>query len=168
MSFIAPGTYISSLNLEDQVEQLNPEEAAFVRLIGARIASVIRRRHRLQEDVLLRTQPAFFYRVHKSVQGSEDPGWYPRSGYFLLKSWHTFKAVIFLTEFERDHTGGRFWIGRTFGIDVLEPRPGRVVAFTTSKENKNMMEAVENGSFLSLTFYFTCRPSTNERRLVKH
>lgn len=167
LSFIVPGTYISSLNLEEHVQHLNPEEAAFVRLIGARIASVIRQRYHLQDEVLIRTQPTIFYRVHKAVHGNEDTGWYSRSGYFLLKSWHTFKAVIFLTSYGTDHTGGRFWIGKPFKIDILEPKPGRMISFTLSKENKNMMEAIDDGSYLSLAFYFTCKSSVTKHALIR-
>lgn len=167
MSFISPGAYISSLNLEDDADHLLPDEAAFLRLIGSRIAVMIGRRFRLQHDTLIRTQPTIFYRVHKKKLGDEDNTWYVRSGKFLLKNSHTFKAVILLSNHNTDHTGGRFWIGRPFETDILESRPGRVIAFSLSKENKNIIDAIEEGSFLSLSYFYTCNQDNKKQKLMQ-
>lgn len=65
--------------------------------------------------------------------------------------------------FRKDFTGGRFFfepseIAGTEEEEAVEPRAGRVSAFTSGAENPHRVERVASSRRLAFTMGFTCNP----------
>lgn len=63
-----------------------------------------------------------------------------------------------MTDYKRDFTGGRFiFIDEHAKANrTIEPREGRVSAFTSGVENRHYVEPVTGGTRYALTMGFTC------------
>ncbi len=63
--------------------------------------------------------------------------------------------------FKKDFTGGRvlFYDADSSRLEqVVEPRPGRMLIFSSGHENPHKVERVTSGQRLVLAFWFTCNP----------
>ena len=72
-------------------------------------------------------------------------------------------GLLYLSTYEVDFTGGRLrFLEDEFSDNVteeVEPKTGRVVLFTSGKENFHYVERVTSGERFVLAFWFTCDPS---------
>jgi len=68
-----------------------------------------------------------------------------------------FSAIITLTDFGKDSTGGRLiFPDSDYTNRTIEGRKGRVVAFTAGLENQVVVEPVTKGKVITLIMGFTC------------
>lgn len=77
-----------------------------------------------------------------------------------------YSGLLYLSTYQTDFTGGRFHFVRPkddeeekeayegfVSEQVIEPRKGRVVIFTSGKENKHYVERVKFGQRFVLSFW---------------
>ena len=119
------------------------------------------------------TAPTFITRLD-----GRDPDWEPAE--IHDEYWHVhadrnntehyhYSGLLYLNEYEKDFEGGKlhFYDPKSFNEDThtasedgiqqtIEPRPGRVVVFTSGHENPHKVERVESGTRFVLAFWFTC------------
>ncbi len=78
-----------------------------------------------------------------------------------------YSGLLYLSEYGKDFTGGeiKFYDPSTFNEDThtastveqtIQPRPGRVLIFSSGPENPHRVERVESGQRFVLAFWFTC------------
>ena len=109
------------------------------------------------------TAPTFVTRLDAT-----DPTWEPagmHDEYWHLHvdgnstSHYTYSGLLYLSTYERDFDGGRllFYNKDEETVEqILEPRSGRVVMFTSGPENPHHVERLLGGQRFTLSFWFTC------------
>lgn len=70
----------------------------------------------------------------------------------------TYTSLIYLSDFGEDFKGGQF-VFRSGDRITVEPKRGRLSAFTSGSENLHNVEKVTSGKRLALTIAFTCDPA---------
>ena len=98
---------------------------------------------------LFLTHPTFFSRItNETAKTVHDEYWHPHVDKETYNSFH-FTSLLYLGNFSKDFQGGRFVF-----IDgdkknktniVVEPKKGRVSAFTSGAENLHNVEKVTSG-----------------------
>jgi hypothetical protein len=77
-----------------------------------------------------------------------------------------YTLIIFLNNFKRDFTGGKFIIVDTENTKkkhvAVEAKAGRTIGYTAGSENVHFMEKVTHGASLFLTLSYTCNPAVNK------
>ena len=75
-------------------------------------------------------------------------------------SFH-FTSLLYLTDYGIDFKGGSFvFVDNHDKLNrTIQPRSGRVSAFTSGPENKHHVEKVTSGTRYALTMGFTCDES---------
>merc|ERR1712240_108331 len=120
---------------------------------------------------LYKTNPGLFterdFDLYRSVKDKvkaavapHDEYWHEHIDKETYPSFH-YTSLLYLSEYKRDFTGGRFMFideGSKLNRSV-EPKDGRVSAFTSGPENRHMVEPVSGGTRYALTMGFTCDPS---------
>jgi len=108
------------------------------------------------------TAPTFITRLdgRKSWEPKEihDQYWHVHADRNNTAHYH-YSGLLYLSMYKTDFTGGRilFYNQDTSAVDeVVEPRPGRVLIFTSGAENPHKVERVKSGQRLVLAFWFTC------------
>ena len=74
------------------------------------------------------------------------------------KHYH-YSGLLYMSDYQTDFTGGRllFVNGDDMNIEqIVEPKKGRVVFFTSGPENTHVVERVTKGQRFVLAFWFTC------------
>ena len=109
-------------------------------------------------DKLRLTSPVFFTKITNVVARTlNDEYWHPHVDKVTYGSY-TYTALLYLSNYDQDFTGGRFIFIDTPHNITVEPKFGRVSAFTSSSENTHMVERVQSGARFALTIAFTCEP----------
>jgi len=73
-----------------------------------------------------------------------------------------YSGLLYLSMYQEDFTGGRvlFYDAESAAVEqVVEPRPGRLLIFSSGPENPHKVERVTSGQRLVLAFWFTCDPA---------
>ena len=98
-------------------------------------------------------------------------GWEPKEWHDQY--WHVhadrnntahyhYSGLLYLSMYGEDFAKGRvlFYDAESSAVEqVVEPRPGRVLIFTSGLENPHKVERVTSGQRLVLAFWFTCDPA---------
>lgn len=119
-----------------------------------KIHSVISMQFGVQPHMLFLTHPTFFSRL--TPQDDTDY-WDVNINKETYKPFH-YTAIIHLSTFDEDFTGGRFVFVYLKRNVTIEPKFARVAAFTSGTENVHRIERVTKGAQFSLFISFTCDP----------
>ena len=122
-----------------------------------RILSVISKMFGVPESSLHLTHPTFFSRLDsRPAVTPHDEYWHPHIDKEQYESFH-YTSLIYLTTFGEDFEGGRFIFIDKDGVNrTVEPRKGRISAFTSGSENVHHVEKVTSGTRYALTVAFSC------------
>jgi hypothetical protein len=113
---------------------------------------------------LYRTHPSFFSRMTSQDPASiHDEYWHVHVDKETYESFH-YTSLLYLSTSGRDFEGGRFVFldkGSSPSLRnvTLEPKFGRVSAFTSGHENPHFVERVSRGTRYALTVSFSCDKS---------
>lgn len=77
-----------------------------------------------------------------------------------------YTLVIFLTNFKRDFTGGKFVFVDTENAKkknvAVEAKAGRTIGYTAGSENLHFIEKITDGASHFITLSFTCNQVVNK------
>ena len=106
--------------------------------------------------VLYLTKPTFFSRMTaKPAVTLHDEYWHPHIDKVTYGSFF-YTSLLYLSDSDKDFSGGRFvFLGKDVNTTV-EPRLGRVSFFTSGSENEHFVEKVAGGTRFAITISFTC------------
>jgi Rps23 Pro-64 3,4-dihydroxylase Tpa1-like proline 4-hydroxylase len=75
---------------------------------------------------------------------------------------YDFSGLLYLADYEEEFTGGMFaFIDKKTTmkrIQEIEPARGRLVMFTSGKENFHQVRKVKNGTRYLMSMWFSCDP----------
>jgi len=131
------------------------------RTIKNRVKATVAEHFNLDNNQLYLSHPTFFSELTSVPAVTvHDEYWHPHIDKETYPSFH-YTSLLYLSDYKRDFTGGRFvFIDEHFKANrTIEPREGRVSAFTSGIENKHHVEPVAGGSRYALTMGFTCDQS---------
>ncbi|CAG2123425.1 unnamed protein product, partial [Medioppia subpectinata] len=106
------------------------------------------------------TDPTFFSRLTSAAaQTKHDEYWHKHVDKQTYKSFH-YTSLLYLSTFGEDFTAGRFiFADKELNKSIaIEPKLGRVSAFTSGSENEHFVERVSTGTRYAITVSFTCDP----------
>jgi hypothetical protein len=101
--------------------------------------------------------PSFFSRI----QGGNFEVTSPNQEYYhehvdeLQYGSFDYTALVYLSSFQQDFTGGEFSFNGQYPL-LVQPKKGRFSTFTSSSENPHQVHKVLNGTRLAFTVAFTC------------
>lgn len=129
-----------------------------IQVVKSKILQAISQKFSINENHLYLTHPTFFSRLSNATPISmNDEYWHPHVDKETYESFH-YTSLVYLTNFGLDFIGGRFVFiesdNRT--KTTIEPKVGRVMAFTSGAENLHYVEKVESG----IRFVFTSNKSS--------
>ncbi|KAG7158715.1 2-oxoglutarate and iron-dependent oxygenase domain-containing protein 3-like [Homarus americanus] len=105
------------------------------------------------------THPTFFSRITPvPPQTIHDEYWHPHVDKETYESFH-YTSLLYLSDFGHHFDGGRFIFIDKDSNKTVEPRRGRVSAFTSGSENLHCVERVTGGTRYAITVSFTCDPN---------
>ncbi|XP_069956825.1 2-oxoglutarate and iron-dependent oxygenase domain-containing protein 3 isoform X2 [Cherax quadricarinatus] len=126
--------------------------------------------YKLEEAKTLFTIQDFkIYRITPAPpQTIHDEYWHPHVDKETYESFH-YTSLLYLTDYRYHFDGGRFIFIDKDSNKTVEPRAGRVSAFTSGSENLHYVERVTNGTRYAITVSFTCdqRHAINDPMLRK-
>lgn len=104
------------------------------------------------------TSPVFFTRITNAKAATlNDQYWHPHVDKVTYGTF-AYTSLVYLSNYKEEFRGGRFIFLDSKQNITVEPRFGRVSAFTSSSENVHMVEPVNHGTRFALTIPFTCDP----------
>ena len=117
------------------------------------------------------THPTFFSRITSdSAKTVHDEYWHKHIDKQTYKSFH-YTSLLYLSTFGHDFSGGRFiFVDKAMNKSIaIEPKIGRLSAFTSGSENEHFVEKVSQGIRYAITVSFTCDPkfAINDPTLIK-
>lgn len=118
-----------------------------IQAVKTKILQAISQRFNINEKYLHLTHPTFFSRLSNATAVSlNDEYWHPHVDKETYESFH-YTSLVYLGNFGIDFTGGRFiFIEKDNKTKTtIEPKIGRVMAFTSGAENLHYVEKVQSG-----------------------
>jgi len=128
------------------------------RSIKNKVKNAVAEHFNLDSEQLFLSHPTFFSELTSVPAVTlHDEYWHPHIDKETYPSFH-FTSLLYLSDYKRDFTGGRFiFIDEHAKANrSVEPREGRVSAFTSGVENRHHVEPVTGGTRYALTMGFTC------------
>ena len=138
-----------------------PRDFQTYRTVKDRVKAAVAEHFNLENSHLYLSHPTFFSELTAVPAVTvHDEYWHPHIDKETYPSFH-YTSLLYLSDYKRDFTGGRFvFIDEHFKANrTIEPREGRVSAFTSGVENKHHVEPVAGGTRYALTMGFTCDQS---------
>ena len=145
--------------------------------IITKLKTLVMKRFNIDEGNLYFTAPTFITRLVGShewqPQGIHDEYWHVHVDRNNTPHYH-YSGLLYLSDYEKDFTGGRLLFydaDAKISVDpqtyissyeedaiqeIVEPRMGRVVTFSSGPENPHKVEKVLSGERAVLAFWFTC------------
>ncbi|XP_037522755.1 2-oxoglutarate and iron-dependent oxygenase domain-containing protein 3 [Rhipicephalus sanguineus] len=125
-----------------------------------KIRSLIGFQFGIRPDTLHLTHPTFFSEMTvRPAVTVHDEYWHVHVDKEQYGSFH-YTSLLYLTDYNADFGGGRLvFVDGTRGNATVEPKKGRVLAFTSGSENPHFVEKVDKGIRYALTVSFSCDPS---------
>lgn len=155
--------FVNIYSISQAKEFYNKEFLAIYRLVKSKIKAAIAQKFDINVNSLFLTHPTFFSRItNETAKTIHDEYWHPHVDKETYESFH-YTSLLYLNNFAKDFKGGRFLF--TDGIEAnktitaIEPKIGRVSAFTSGSENLHNVEKVTSGIRFAITISFTCNPS---------
>lgn len=112
------------------------------------------------------TSPVFFSRItNKPALTVNDEYWHNHVDKQRYGTFH-YSALLYLSNYGEDFQGGRFIFTDANSANItIEPKFGRVSAFTSGSENSHFVEQVSSGERFALIIPFTCDASKEAKVL---
>lgn len=105
------------------------------------------------------THPTFFSEMSvREPRTVHDEYWHTHVDKETYESFH-YTSLVYLSDYGLDFHGGRLVFVSPAGNVTVEPKRGRVVAFTSGSENPHHVERVVRGLRYALTVSFSCDPA---------
>lgn len=125
-----------------------------------KIRSLIAFQFGVKPEHLHLTHPTFFSEMTvRPAVTVHDEYWHTHVDKEQYESFH-YTSLLYLSDHGLDFGGGRlFFVDGDRGNATVEPRRGRVLAFTSGSENPHFVEKVSRGVRYALTVSFSCDPS---------
>ncbi|CAG2175560.1 unnamed protein product [Oppiella nova] len=98
-----------------------------------------------------------FFRRAKNPQNKYNEYWRRHVDKQNVK-FVDFTSLLYLSTYGADFSGGRFIFTDEMSNQTIEPKFGRVAAFTSGSENEHFFERVTSGTRYALLMTFTCDP----------
>ncbi|ESO87050.1 hypothetical protein LOTGIDRAFT_106996 [Lottia gigantea] len=143
---------------DQQINLLSETDFSIYRKVKNSIHEAITREFKIPKNKLFLTKPTFFSRMNMTEAKSiHDEYWHGHVDKETYGSFH-YTALLYLSTYKEDFTGGRFIFIDKDGNKTVEPRLGRVSFFTSGHENLHRVERLISGVRYAITVAFTCDP----------
>jgi len=139
----------------------NERDFKLYNTVKDRIKATVAEHFNLDNTKLYLSYPTFFSELTSVPAVTEhDEYWHPHIDKETYPSFH-YTSLLYLADYKKDFTGGRFmFMDESSKVNKsIEPKEGRVSAFTSGIENRHFVEPVTGGSRYALTMGFTCDPT---------
>lgn len=121
-----------------------------------KVHDAISKEFNVEKSKLYLTKPTFFSRMKaKPAKTIHDEYWHKHVDKKTYGSFY-YTSLVYLTDFGKNFTGGRFIFADKDGNHTVEPRTGRLSFFTSGSENVHYVEKVTKGTRFAITISFTC------------
>ncbi|XP_055849465.1 2-oxoglutarate and iron-dependent oxygenase domain-containing protein 3-like [Episyrphus balteatus] len=152
--------FINVYSLPQANDAFKKESLVTYRLVKSKIKTAIAQRFGIDVDSLYLTHPTFFSRItNETAKTIHDEYWHPHVDKETYESFH-YTSLLYLNDYKKDFNGGRFLfidgMEKNKTISAIEPKMGRVSAFTSGSENLHNVEKVTDGTRFAITISFTC------------
>lgn len=136
------------------------EDLKVYRQVKIKIRSLIAFQFGATPESLHLTHPTFFSEMtDRPALTVHDQYWHVHVDKKTYGSFH-YTSLLYLSNYATDFDGGRLvFVDGASGNVTVEPKKGRVLAFTSGSENPHRVEQVERGVRYALTVSFSCDPS---------
>lgn len=137
--------------------------------VQKRIAHTIAANFEIDADDIYLAQPTFYSRLTAApARNKHDEYWNVHIDKQAYPAFH-YTSLIYLSDHKRQFTGGRFVFidgshNKTYA--TVEPKRGRVLTFTSGRENLHRVERVRSGERTALTISFTCDPARSIGKVI--
>jgi len=129
--------------------------------VKERVKAAVTEHFGIDPGSLFLSHPTFFSRITADpAKTIHDEYWHVHIDKETYESFH-FTSLLYLTDYGIDFKGGSFvFVDNHDKLNrTIQPRSGRVSAFTSGPENKHHVEKVTSGTRYALTMGFTCDES---------
>ncbi|XP_065358231.1 2-oxoglutarate and iron-dependent oxygenase domain-containing protein 3-like [Calliphora vicina] len=152
--------YLNFYKMPEAKKLLKPEQLTVYNLVKGKIKLAIAEQFGIEPSNLFLTSPTFFSRLtNVTAKNIHDEYWHEHVDKETYPSFH-YTSLLYLTTLNKDFKGGRFifvdGIDKNRTTSAIEPKKGRVSAFTSGFENRHHVEKVTEGSRFAITISFTC------------
>lgn len=157
--------FINLYKLENSKGLFKKEHLLTYKLVKEKIRTAIADRFKIDVKHLYLTYPTFFSRItNETAKTAHDEYWHPHVDKKTYESFH-YTSLLYLSDFGKDFKGGRFRFidgdeedsnDKPKKFSYVEPKKGRLSAFTSGEENRHNVEKVEHGQRFAITISFTC------------
>jgi len=151
--------FVNVYNISKLSKKMNDKHFQVYNLIKRRIHETIAKQFGIPASSLYLTYPTFFSKItNATAKTVHDQYWHIHVDKMSYESFH-YTSLVYLNTYKDDYLGGRF-IFVDGGNDnrttlIVEPKKGRVLAFTSGEENRHFVERVQTGTRYALTISFT-------------
>lgn len=138
-----------------------PREFKIYSIVKDKVKAAVAEHFNLDNDKLFLSHPTFFSELTAVPPATpHDEYWHSHVDKETYPSFH-YTSLLYLADYKRDFEGGRFMFTDEHlkANRSIEPKEGRVSAFTSGVENKHFVEPVTGGTRYALTMGFTCDKS---------
>jgi hypothetical protein len=152
---------VNLYELMKQSDQLlfTEDDFELYRLVKNKIHSFVSNQFGVSAQNLHLTKPTFFSKLTANdARNVHDQYWQPHIDKHTYPAFH-YTSLLYLNTFYKHFSGGRFMFIDGARNSSIEPRVGRVSAFTSGAENQHFVERVQKGVRYAITVSFTCDPT---------
>lgn len=137
-------------------ELFTKEDFDVYRTVKNKVHEAISKEFKVEKRMLYLTKPTFFSRIKaKAAKTVHDEYWHKHVDKKTYGSFY-YTSLVYLTDFGKNFTGGRFIFVDKSSNHTVEPRTGRLSFFTSGSENLHFVEKVTKGTRFAITISFTC------------
>lgn len=148
--------FVNIFKLEEAKNIFTAEDFKIYSHVKNKIHRAIADHFGIGTNDLYLTHPTFFSRITSAPpQTVHDEYWHPHVDKETYESFH-YTSLLYLTDYGQHFEGGRFIFIDKDSNKTVEPRIGRVSAFTSGSENLHKVERVTKGTRYAITVSFTC------------
>ncbi|XP_075149388.1 2-oxoglutarate and iron-dependent oxygenase domain-containing protein 3-like isoform X1 [Haematobia irritans] len=164
--------FLNVFQMTKAMDIIKPEHITTYNLVKGKIKLAIAEQFGIEPENLYLTYPTFFSRItNVTAKTIHDEYWHEHVDKETYPSFH-YTSLLYLTTFNKDFKGGRFVFvdgnaeNRT--TSSIEPKKGRVSAFTSGSENRHHVEQVSEGTRFAVTISFSCdkKHSINDPKMA--
>lgn len=150
--------FVNIYKLEASKNVFTHEDFKIYSHVKGKIHRAIADHFGIDKERLYLTHPTFFSRITAVPPKTiHDEYWHPHVDKETYESFH-YTSLLYLTDYGDEFEGGRFVFIDKDSNKTVEPRRGRVSAFTSGSENLHYVEQVTGGTRYAITVSFTCDP----------
>lgn len=147
---------IYSLSAKEKEKIFTDQDFKLYRMVKNKIHKTVAREFKIDQRQLYLTKPTFFSRItSKQAVTIHDEYWHPHIDKVTYGSFY-YTSLLYLSDNEKDFSGGRFVFVGKDGNSTIEPKVGRLSFFSSGSENEHFVEKVTDGTRFAITVSFTC------------